>query len=388
MSNYIRRVVYPRETNSGLNEGWLGFEARIRIHAEPQAQQAGSFRLGPRRHRFSVYHHGFWQDQLGWIVHPQAAGFNTAWVPAFAQQLESFRTRRPPHIRPNRVGGVRERVDPTTVVAALDQLLGGFRTPARDRFSLAHHSWVDDAAAILANVPEVAFVSAFEQLLASYVAPRRKAHPRDLLLWDVNRRMAGAFSEDPTIFAPATDQLAESLILRRRRGLDVRQHDFYQEGWLSVFERDDTAVQRPAQDQLLASFRVDRRARYSPWHLDSYDLGSWLSHFSTFDETLWPPIGDLLGSFRSAQGARLDVRRQDAPFDAWLSTEPIFAVPLFAPALQGLAEGFRSPSRRATMDLYGSEWQHDLAWLKETLALEDIVRQSSLRRLLLMGVGT
>ena len=390
---YVKRVVYPRI--SGTFDGWLSFEQDVRRHVEAVRLLADSYRVPNNlKNRQSVLYHGQWTSDGGWILHPQEAGFDTAWVPAFALQLESFRSRRLPLSKFNRVGASKGDFAATLVRAALDQALGGYRTPDRTRFSVLLHSWLDDLGALFTSIPAptftIASVAPAAQSLASYRVDRRKSkRPDDILFWDVNRRMAGAFTEDETIWAPAFKQQLDAFLLPPRTR-DVRRIDEWtQSGWTGLTDRLETAAERPALDQLLGGFRLAARLGLSPAYLQWTDPGAWLSQFSLFDAALWPGIGDLLGSFRSEPGRHLDVRRQDTTFDAWLATEPLFSIPDFTAPHGGLANSYRMAGRRVTMDLFGGEWQHDMAWLRDVLGLPDPAPDTRRphRRLLVMGVG-
>jgi len=364
----VRRLDVPQHA-------WLSYIPElVTRHVHPAAHLAAGFRVPARGQRDSLYYHGRWEDDGAWQA--LASAIPDAYVPSFWPALDlllqSYRSRRFPHIRPYRHGHLPRRFDATQTHASLAQLLGGYRPPARSRFNPAYHSWLDDAAGIFATVPEVAFEAAFEQLHASYITPRRKARPHDLLLWDVNRRFAGAFTEDVTLSVSAADQLLKSYRSITHRRLDVRAFEWLQDGWTGFVERDiDASARRPALDQLLAGFRVAGRARLSPSHHDWLDVGSWIAG-SAFDPAFWPAIGDLLGVFRSDPGRRLDVRRLDTLFDAWLATAPTIVVPLFAPALAGLADVYRAADRRVTLDVLRNEWGgQDLSWLHDVLGLVD-----------------
>ena len=371
---YVKRVVFPRD--AGTNDGWLSYEQDVRRHVESVRLLADSYRVQERRNRQTVLYHGQWAGDDGWILHPQAAGFDSAWVPAFSQLAESFRSKRLPLSKFNRVGAAKAEFAATLVRAALDQSLGGFRTPARPGFSLLLHSWLDDLGAIFTNIPAPTFtiagVAPTAQLLNAYRVDRRKSRrPADVLFWDVNRRMAGAFTEDTTIFVPALDQLLGGFRSGDRKRLDVRRQEWGSPAATTFQDLLDVAARRPALDQLLSGFRVESRIGLSVAYLQWTDPGAWLSHFATFDEALWPGIGDLLGSFRSAPGRRLDVRRLDTTFDAWLATAPTFSVPGFTAPHGALSTSYRMADPRVTMDAWRSEWIHDLGWLKGVLDLTE-----------------
>lgn len=366
------RTLDVRRLDSVVDGGWLGyFTEMVPRHMAGIAQELSGYRLPERGDRRSGYYHR-WEDDGTWrfTAAQPASTYQVAFYPALDQSLQSFRLRRLPQNRPKRYGSVSSTSDPTLIGVVADFQGGSFRMPDRARFSYAHHGWLDLGANIWTNIPNVIFTAAYDQSWESYGTPKRRTRG-DESLWNAVSRAAAAFPEDPRIWAPAFAHLTESFRVTAPTGLDVwRSVADPGFGWLSYLDLVEAIPrQRPALEQALASFRMGRRAAPTPVLADWPDLGAWLSQFSMFDPARWAAIGALLDVYRMGDRERTDVRRLDLPHDGWISTAPTLVVPTWTGAFIGLAEGFRVPARRVSMDWTRAEWMHDLAWLKEPLGL-------------------
>lgn len=361
----------------GLDVEW-GLPPLGLPHGPAMQQGRDSVNLYKPRPRYSHHKHE-WQPDNAWIKQSlPLVTYDPALFPAMDMLAKSFRSKRADGVaRTKWKGGVGiENTVAETSAPSFEQLLESYRMAVGKRFSLFHHPWQDDQSAIFANVPVLEpFNTAWFAAIASLKGDRTPV-PRSLRrglenYWTTLSRTIGVLFEDETITVASLAQVMNGYRMPKQRKIYTRG-DEVQVGWVSFPEIFDfTGPRRPAMDQLLQDYWIRKPRRYDPAHMDWLDDLGWLYSSSQFDPALWPSLEAALQAFRMGDRRKIDLKRQDVPFDAWLAVEPEIYVPTQSPSMVSSMESFLVGKHRVTHDLIRAETIHDLSWLRAILDLTD-----------------